>query len=354
VGTIHHSTCSVIPPHMQSHIAANGDDEAKASIEATRRYTSFITLGRGAALISTASKSVDPQKQRYVYDAYHGHTLPGTLVLSERQQSTKDIEAKEAFDGAGAVHDFLSKIFHRNSIDGRGMRLVATVHYGHNFNNAMWNGQQLVFGDGDGKVFNRFTKPLDVTGHEYAHGLTQFTAGLEYNGQPGALNEHISDAIGIMLKQWWLAQTVFQSDWGIGADLLTAMVNGKAIRSMKAPGTAYDDPLLGRDPQPAHMRNYVVTADDNGGVHINSGILNHGLYLAATRVGGFSWQVVGPIWFQTLTQELSPKSQFQDFADATVRVAGRLFGRGGAVETALRSAWFDVGLPVAPALANGV
>jgi Zn-dependent metalloprotease len=353
VGTIYQSTCTVIPPHMERHIAEYGDDAARKRVAATRFHTSCISRGREEALISAASKSVDPQKRRYVYDAGNGHTLPGVLVMTEQKEATEDVEAREAFDGAGAMYDFLAKVFLRNSIDDRGMRLISTVHYARNFNNAMWNGQQMVYGDGDGEFFNRFTGSKDIIGHEFAHGLTQFTAGLEYRDQPGALNEHVSDAFGMMLMQRWLAQTVTQSDWLIGGGLYTSEVNGKAIRSMKAPGTAYDDPVLGRDPQPAHMRGYVVTADDNGGVHINSGIPNHAFFLAATRLGGYSWLVVGKIWYRVLTQHLFPAAQFQDFANATVLVAGQIFGVGGQVQTAVIQAWSDVGLPVASALTRG-
>ena len=213
-----------------------------------------------------------------------------------------------------------------------------------NFNNAMWTGKQMVYGDGDGKFFNRFTSSKDVIGHELTHGITQFTAGLEYRGQTGALNEHVSDAFGMMIKHRWLAQTVTQSDWEIGRDLFTAAVNGTALRSMKAPGTAYDDPVLGRDPQPAHMRDYVVTADDNGGVHINSGIPNHAFYLLATDLGGFSWEVAGEIWYLVLTEHLTPNAQFQDFTNATVLLSGQKFGIGGRVQAAVIDAWSKVGL----------
>lgn len=338
---------------MQRHIAKYGDDDDRAKIEATRHHTSRIAHEREARLISTASRSLDPQKRRYVYDARNGHTLPGALVMSEQEESTKDVEAREAFEGAGATHDFFYKVFGRNSIDGRGMKMVSTIHYERNFNNAMWNGKEMVYGDGDGKFFNRFTTPKDVIGHEFTHGVTQFTSGLEYHDQTGALNEHISDVCGIMIKQRWLAQTVTQSDWGIGGGLFTAAVNGTALRSMKAPGTAYDDPVLGRDPQPAHMRNYVVTADDNGGVHINSGIPNHAFYLSSTRLGGYSWEVAGDLWYVASTEHLTPKAQFQDLANATVVLAGQKFGVGGNVQTILIQSWSDVGLFVASAWTPG-
>jgi Zn-dependent metalloprotease len=214
----------------------------------------------------------------------------------------------------------------------------------------MWDGKQMIYGDGDGKLFNRFTIALDVIGHELTHGVTQYTAALEYHDQSGALNEHISDAFGIMVKQYTLGLTASQSDWLIGKGLLGPNVRGQAIRSMKAPGTAYDDPLLGKDPQPANMSGYVTGSDDNGGVHINSGILNRAFYLSATALGGFTWVAVGRIWYRVLTEKLLPTAGFQDFALATVVMAGQLYGIGGQVQTTIAEAWSAVGLPVPPSL----
>jgi Zn-dependent metalloprotease len=163
------------------------------------------------------------------------------------------------------------------------------------------------------------------------------------------LSEHVSDAFGIMVKQFSLNQAPSESDWLIGAGLFTEKVKGKAIRSMAAPGTAYDDPVVrsqrGRDPQPAHMRDYVVTSDDNGGVHINSGIPNHAFYLAAIDIGVESWSVLGRVWYATLTQWSRPDAEFQAFADATGDTAGSLFGVNGHVQQAIRDAWAQVGLP---------
>ena len=178
------------------------------------------------------------------------------------------------------------KVFSRNSIDDRGMRIDSTVHYGDCYDNAFWNGRQMVYGDGDGRIFAPFTKALDVIGHELTHGITQCEAGLNYRGQPGALNESFSDVFGCLVKQYRRRQTAKEADWLIGEDLFLPGVKAKAIRSMKAPGTAYDDPVLGKDPQPGHMDDYVVTEEDNGGVHLNSGIPNRAFYELAMRLKG--------------------------------------------------------------------
>lgn len=201
----------------------------------------------------------------------------------------------------------------------------------------------MVFGDGDNDLFRDFTIPVDVIGHELTHGVTQYTANLDYQGQSGALNESVSDVFGVLIKQYALGQTADQADWLIGADLLGPNVTGKALRSMKAPGTAYDDDVLGKDPQPAAMKDYVHTTDDNGGVHINSGIPNHAFYLFATAVGGKAWERAGQVWYDVLTGgNLAKDAQFADFASLTIAAAHARFG-AGEHEAAVK-AWTQVGI----------
>jgi Zn-dependent metalloprotease len=329
-------------------VAEHGDDDARESVAVTLRQTVQIAQDRShvAGTAPTGAAAIGTTKHRQVYDAHHKRTLPGKLVLDDRKTGSTDIEANEAFDGSGATYDFYARVFLRNSIDDRGMPIVSTIHYGAKFDNAMWDGKQMIYGDGDGKLFHRFTIALDVIAHELTHGVTQHAAELKYLDQSGALNEHLSDAFGIMVKQHALGQIASQSDWLIGAGLLGPNVRGKALRSMKAPGTAYDDPALGRDPQPAHMRGYVTSPEDNGGVHINSGIPNHAFYLAAIALGGHVWMVLGRIWYRVLTTKLFPHAGFQDFANATVTAAGDLYGFGGAVQSTVAEAWSSVGLTV--------
>jgi Zn-dependent metalloprotease len=330
---------------MHQHAAAHGGSRQRERIRATFAHTAELAAMRAATVIEPP-RGAPAHKSRQVYDAGHHQMLPGRLVMTENSARSSDIAAKEAFDGAGATYDFLAQVFLRNSIDDRGMRLDSTVHYGTQYDNAMWTGRQMVYGDGDGKLFNSFTRPLEVIGHEHTHGLTQHTAALEYHDQPGALNEHISDAFGIMVKQYRFGTTAARSNWLIGDGLLAKGVRGVAIRSMEDPGSAYDDPVLGKDPQPAHMRNYADDVDDNGGVHINSGIPNRAFCLSAKSIGGFAWAVTGRIWYRALTGKLFPKAGFQDFANATVSAAGELTGIGGSVQITIADAWSAVGLHV--------
>ena len=341
--TIPHIVCSAIPPHILTRVAGQTNVEASVNARATLEHMRELAGGRAETLIPSTSLAPSepgpPDERRRVYDARHRYELPGCLVEEPRGS---DVEAAEAWDGSGATYDFFQRVFGRRSIDGKGMRLDATVHYGTRFENAMWNGQQMVYGDGDGRIFRRFTASLDVIGHELTHGVTQHTAALGYSGQTGALNEHISDAFGIMVKQYTLGQTADASDWCIGTELFGPAVHGCAVRSLALPGSAYDDPILGRDPQPSHMRDYVHTTEDNGGVHINSGILNHAFYLAAMSIGGWVWKGLGRIWYAALTERLTPDAKFEDFARATIDVAGRMYGRR--VQQIVIAAWVDVGL----------
>lgn len=220
-----------------------------------------------------------------------------------------------------------------------------TVHYGATYDNAFWDGRQLVFGDGDGVIFERFTKPPDVMAHEFGHGVTQFSANLEYEGQPGALNESVSDVVAAMTKQKTAGQSAADADWLVGVGLFRPGINARALRSMLEPGTAYDDPQLGRDPQVGSVADYVDTEDDNGGVHINSGIPNRAFALAAIALGGFSWERAGRCWYGALVGgEVTTRTDFLGFAQATLASAGRLFSDDPAVAEAIRTAWAEVGV----------
>lgn len=176
-----------------------------------------------------------------------------------------------------------------------------------------------------------------MLGHELAHAVTQYTANLTYQGQSGALNESMSDVFGACTKQRHLGQDAASADWLVGEGIFVEGINGRALRSMLEPGTAYDDPALGKDPQVGSMADYVETTDDNGGVHLNSGIPNRAFVLAARAVGGESWSGAGRIWYAALTSGLAADSDFATFAAATVAAAGEH-------ADAVREAWTTVGV----------
>ena len=347
-----HSIFCILPPYILRSIAEKGNERQRViALQSLSGDMTFRNLRSGPRLSTDISPKrpsalmVAGRKQRTIFSAENTENLPGTTVRSEGSQPSGDAAVDEAYDGLGATYDFFWNIFKRNSIDDEGMPLNGTVHFGTNYANAFWDGQRMVFGDGDNELFNRFTLSLDVIAHELTHGVTEDESQLLYSGQSGALNESVSDVFGALVKQYTLKQTADQADWLIGAELFTDKVKGgngnkSAIRSMKDPGTAYDDPVLGKDPQPKHMRDFVETFEDNGGVHINSGIPNHAFYLVATAIGGNSLEKAGRIWYETvLDARLKPNATFQRFAELTIDNAKRF-----EAEAQVTEAWNQVGV----------
>jgi Zn-dependent metalloprotease len=341
--------CTIVPPHILDALARHEDSAIAERAQRTLEHDSALRTRRRESAVRTRSAvagaaAADSKPKRTIYDAGHGSDLPGTEVRAEGQDPVQDASVNRAYAGLGATFELYLKAYQRNSIDGRGLPLNASVHYQTGYDNAFWNGDQMVFGDGDGQIFGDFTSCIDVIGHELTHGVTQYTANLEYEGQSGALNESVSDVFGSLIKQYSLNQSADRADWLIGEGLLAPGIHGTALRSMKAPGTAYDDPKLGKDPQPATMAGYVRTSDDNGGVHTNSGIPNHAFYLLATAIGGNAWEKAGQIWYDVLTGgELRSSAQFADFARLTVKAAQARFGAGDELE-AVKKAWEQVGV----------
>ena len=345
----------IVPPYILREIIENGTAEQRqqalrniVSAEAVRVQREVIAKEGPPEPLMEAAAGLS----RVIYSADNGGSLPGRQLRGEGGAPTGDPAADEAYDGAGATYSLFSEIFNRDSIDGNGLRLDSTVHYRTGYDNAFWNGRQMVYGDGDEdlpesqRLFNRFTIAVDIIGHELAHGVTQHTANLIYQGQSGALNESMSDVFGALVKQRLLGQAPAAADWIIGEGLFTANVSGVGIRSMKEPGTAYNDPVLGKDPQPGHMRDYVQTQSDNGGVHINSGIPNRAFYVTAMNLGGFAWEKAGQIWYVTLKSKLSDSANFATAAAKTYEAARDLYGQGSLEQQAVRAGWAEVGIDI--------
>lgn len=346
-------THAIVPPYLLARIAAAREptwaraaEAARNTLAAPREYRPVrsrlrLSIEHGDTLVAETT----PGPDRTISDAQGLEVLPGVRVRGEDDPPTGDIAVDEAFDGLGATFDMLWDAFGRNGIDGNGGPLLATVHYGRLYDNAFWNGSRMVFGDGDDEVFVGFTGSLSVIAHELTHGVTEHEGGLLYRNQSGALNESVSDVFGALTEQHHLGQTVDEASWLIGAGIFTDAVQGEALRSMAAPGTAYDDDVLGRDPQPGHMDGFVVTRDDNGGVHINSGIPNRAFHLAAMTLGGHAWERAGVIWYRTLTAGTLPATaDFTTFARATLVAAAAEYGEKSEEVDAVREGWIGVGV----------
>jgi Zn-dependent metalloprotease len=349
--------CSIAPPDLLARLAREG--EAPQREAAIRALAASASMRARRALVGRVMRELDldvgalamvpvaaPGRQT-VYDLRHGGqaALPGTRIRAEGQPAVGDVAVNHVLDNTATARDFMRAVYGRDSVDGEGLELVSSVHYSTGFDNAFWNGEQMVYGDGSGHLFavGALTSSLDVIAHELAHGITQLTAGLEYHGQPGALNESFSDVFGSLVKQHSRGETAAEADWLIGEGTLVPAL-GSALRSLAAPGTAFAG-----DRQPRHMDDYLELPDDgdpandNGGVHINSGIPNHAFHLAAVKIGGHAWERAGRIWYLALTEHIGPRAGFADAAQATIAAASELYGAGPEQEH-VAAAWEEVGL----------
>lgn len=350
-----HHRCSlrcILPPGLLLKLARTGSDEERESalhalsLDHTFRQSravaeAAVTLPAMAevAMAFAIAAPLGGEPQRMIYDQHESEAQKlGTLVRGEGQAAVADQAVNDAYDGFGDTYRFYWEVLGRNSIDDRGMQIDGLVHYGKKYDNAFWDGAgHMWFGDGDGNLLTQTTKGVDVIGHELTHGVTQYTLNLVYQGQSGALNESISDCMGSLVMQYAKGQAAEEADWLIGADIVGPAL-APALRSMKDPGKAnvHDD-------QPATMDEYVQTAEDNGGVHTNSGIPNHAFYLVASALGGNAWEGAGRIWYDTMHDpQVRPDADFNAFASGTLRAAQERFGSDSKQAEAVTSAWEGV------------
>jgi bacillolysin len=252
-------------------------------------------------------------------------SLPGSYSVDSDNKfyATSQGADVDANYYAGKVYDYYKNTFNRNSFDNNGSTIRSTVHYSSGYNNAFWNGSQMVYGDGDGTTFRPLSGALDVVAHELTHAVTERTAGLEYQYQSGALNESISDTFGVFLDK---------GDYLVGEDVYTPNKAGDALRSLSNPS------LYG---QPENMSGYVNTTSDNGGVHTNSGIPNKAAYFTISSLGT---SVAEKIYYRALTVYLAPQSDFSDARASLLAAAADLYGTGSSQYNAVASAWSQVGV----------
>jgi Zn-dependent metalloprotease len=272
-----------------------------------------------------------------IFDCKGTTSLPGAPVPNPG--ASTDGTAKRAFGETTNVAKFYHDCFERNSIDDAGMTLVSSIHYGEDYNNAFWDGSQMTYGDGDSQIFVDFTRSNDVIAHELTHGVTQHTAGLVYTGQPGALNESISDVFGSLFQQWEANETVGSASWLIGAGIMGPAAKARGytcLRDMADPGAKH---CLA--PQPSTWKKYVP----NGDPHVNSGIPNHAFFLVAKALGGKSWQIAGRVWYAALTSPNATATMtFKAFAGLTRAAAKKLYPGNASVYSAVDGGWKGVGI----------
>ncbi len=345
----------IVPPYISDKLMSsknkNTVDRAvlnrmqSIKMRARREFLGGLSLAQRSVFHPAPKVSKKAKLNMQVFDMKHGTNFAKAQLIWNNGKAKKkpDKDAKNVIAAGAATWDLYYQIFGRNSLDNLGLLMRHYIHYYKKYDNAMWDGNEMVYGDGDKTIFDSFTSDPDIIGHELTHGVTQYESNLAYHNQSGALNESLSDVFGIMVKQRLMNLDVKQSNWLIGENVLL----GKkyALRSLKAPGTAYvDHPDLGTDPQPATMNNWVQSPDTNqgdwGGVHTNSGITNYAFYLTANDIGGYSWDKAGRIWYAAMTDDtLSANATFSEFKNLTIQHAEKLFGAGGKESSAVKNAW---------------
>lgn len=334
----------VVPPLLLSRMIDHGGADLQVAASRSRVPAEALRRARPAP----ARRLTEAGIRLVVYDAGHQNVLERERLTQVRVSGappTGDPDVDDAYDAMAATAAFTQDVLRRSSIDGVGTELSAAVHYGQNFNNAFWSGELLFLGDGDGRIFRRFSGCPDVVAHELFHALPGI-ADLSFYGQSGALVESLCDVLAMLVVQYTRREAAAEASWILGENLLVADVRGVGLRSLKAPGTAYDDETLGKDPQHAHMDGFVATDTDNGGVHINSGIPSHAFYRLATALGGRAWERAGLIWYDAITTEAPDADlDFHGFARRTIAAADRRHGIESEETRATREAWDAVGLP---------
>lgn len=342
-------SCFVPPDITDRMLKSDSSEVREAALETIKLSAEARTMRFMTQMMPPLSAIPSPSNSKYrlVYDMREvGNmlALPGVLIREEGGAESADPAVNEAYEFAGTTYDCYKEVFGRNSLDDRGMQLISSVHFGRRVQNAFWNGFQMAYGDGDGQIFVRFTKSLDVVAHELTHGVITHSSNLVYQGEPGALNESFADVMSAIVVQWSGKQDVDQADWLLGNELMGPALKGsaRAFRVFDA-GKAYvDHPVLGTDRQPKHIENKYDGTEDNGGVHINSGIPNHAFYRVAKALGGNSWEAAGLIWYETLLS-LRSTSDFRHCAETCLQVARKNYGVGSDEEQAVIEGWQAVG-----------
>jgi Zn-dependent metalloprotease len=329
----------IIPPIILEKIEQNA-----RTIEA--RNAARRTLAITKKLEEKRKQAIEPQQgeQREVYDSKNTSGA-GEKVRIEDAPETDDATVDTLYDDTGRWYDNLIRRFARRSYDGAGATLRVIAHFEKDYDNAYWDSTAVWVGDGF--YFRPFYLAKTVTLHEWTHALTEKTIALVYARQPGALNEFISDAWAAAMEQAILGQTATEADWLIGRELFGLQVKGRALRDMATLEPAYDDPIIGKDPQTKHMRDYYTGSQDNYGVHINSGIPNRAFALAAIRRGGMTVDTILPVLADVMLKGLvGANSSFQEFANAMHRSAVDRLGVDDLTVHAIEYGWAEVGITV--------
>jgi Zn-dependent metalloprotease len=339
--------CAIVPPDvLQRHSRDKTlDDDVREKMRKTLSIdTELRKLRAQARKVSVKShqlcepNTIASRPSINLFDCRHSRSMPGAPITTPSK--SPDPSAKRVYVDTREVVRFYRTVFHRNSIDDAGATLICSVHYGTGYNNAFWNGSQMIYGDGDGKIFLDLSRCEDVIAHELTHGVTQHSLQLSYVNEAGGLNESISDVFASMFRQWRAGQNVHAADWRIGANIMGAKAKLKGftcLRDLAHPGAKH---CLGGW-QPTQYKQFKTGMNP----HVSSGIANLAFHSIAKAVGGKSWEKAGQIWYNVLTgSRATPNMKMTTFANRTRKAASQLFPNDSAVANAVDSGWKQVGL----------
>ncbi len=318
--------CSIDGPKTATATDLNNQNR---SINTYQKGSSYYLIDATKSMFNVGQSSLpnDPVGAIWTINANNTDATSVTQI-SSGSNSWSDKSSVSAHYNAGLAFDYYKNTFNRNSINGSGGTIISVINVtdnGSSMENAYWNGQAMFYGNG-GSAFKPLAGALDVAGHELTHGVVSNSANLEYKGQSGAINESMADIFGAMIDR---------DDWKMGEDVVkTTVFKSGALRDLQDPhngGTS----LSNNGYQPAKMSEFYTGSQDNGGVHINSGIVNKAYYLIATAVGKDKAE---KMYYRALTVYLTSKSQFLDLRYAAEKSATDLYG---ATELAAVKSAFD-------------
>lgn len=323
----HHHHHHFVPPYIIKRLpsASKKQEEMDRTFREHRNYLNDNPLQRDQHL--AAIRKTIHNETRRLFDSQNTENYPVDPILTDVQVHSTLPSQNAALQLANLAYDFFHDKYQWESFDGRSSPIDLYINFGDHYDNAFYDGLRFCFGNGDGEYFNSFLLQ-DVFTHEMTHGVTDHKVkGLPYYGQQGALNEHISDVFAMCLNQRLKREKATTASWIVGEGLFTDKIKGKGIRSFKDE-LAYDDPVLGKDEQPKKFSDYIDTTEDNGGVHLNSGILNHFFYnlciLAETQVSdewnNRSWKSPLSLYWESYPY-IKSTTNFEQFAKITLRVA---------------------------------
>lgn len=319
---------------IENVTGTNATSTGKGVLGDTKTFNTTLSSGSYYLQDNTRGSGI------FTYNAKNSSALPGTLWSNTTGSFTTSTDAAlvDAHYYAAKTFDYYKNTFGRNSYNNAGAALKSTVHYGNKYNNAFWNGSQMVYGDGDGVTFLPFSGALDVVAHELTHAVTDSEAGLIYQNEPGAISEALSDIFGTLAEYY----DNRSPDWEEGEDIYTPGVSGDALRSLQNP-KKYGDPDRYAD-------RYKGTSD-NGGVHTNSGIINKVGYLIANggthygvTVSGIGNDKLGKIFYRAIVYYVTANETFSNLRAHAVKAATDLYGASSAEVNTVKNAFDSVGV----------